>query len=56
MSYYSRFLPFLKPYFPRMAAAMLLVATAATLNLVLLRLAGNLWDVITIHRDIQATR
>ncbi|MBM4120662.1 MAG: ABC transporter ATP-binding protein [Nitrospira sp.] len=54
MSYYSRFLPFLKPYFPRMAAAMLLVATAAALNLVLLRLAGNLWDVITIHRDIQA--
>jgi subfamily B ATP-binding cassette protein MsbA len=54
MSYYSRFLPFLKPYFPRMAAAMLLVGTAAALNLVLLRLAGNLWDVITIQRDVQA--
>jgi ATP-binding cassette, subfamily B, bacterial MsbA len=52
MSYYSRFLPFLKPYFPRMAAAIGLVATAAALNLVLLRLAGRLWDVITIQRDV----
>jgi subfamily B ATP-binding cassette protein MsbA len=52
MSYYSRFLPFLKPYFPRMAAAIGLVATAAALNLVLLSLAGRLWDVITIQRDV----
>jgi len=52
MSYYSRFLPFLRPYFPRMAAAIALVATAAALNLVLLRLAGRLWDVITIQRDV----
>jgi subfamily B ATP-binding cassette protein MsbA len=52
MSYYSRFLPFLKPYFPRMAAAIALVGTAAALNLVLLRLAGRLWDVITIQRDV----
>ncbi len=52
MSYYSRFLPFLRPYFPRMAAAIALVATAAALNLVLLRLAGRLWDVITVQRDV----
>ena len=52
MSYYSRFLPFLRPYFPRMAAAIALVASAAALNLVLLRLAGRLWDVITIQRDV----
>ncbi|OGX07067.1 MAG: ABC transporter ATP-binding protein, partial [Nitrospirae bacterium RIFCSPLOWO2_12_FULL_63_8] len=52
MSYYSRFLPFLRPYFPRMAAAIALVGTAAALNLVLLRLAGRLWDVITIQRDV----
>lgn len=52
MSYYSRFLPFLRPYFPRMAAAIVLVGTAAALNLVLLRLAGRLWDVITIQRDV----
>ncbi len=53
MSYYSRFFPFLRPYLPRMAAAIALVATAAALNLVLLRLAGRLWDVITIQRDVQ---
>jgi len=53
MSYYTRFLPFLKPYIPRMAAAVALVATAAALNLVLLRLAGRLWDVITVQRDLQ---
>lgn len=53
MSYYSRFFPFLKPYLPRMAAAIALVGTAAALNLVLLRLAGRLWDVITIQRDVQ---
>jgi len=52
VSYYSRFLPFLRPYFPRMAAAIALVGTAAALNLVLLRLAGRLWDVITIQRDV----
>lgn len=52
MSYYSRFLPFLRPYVPRMAAAIVLVATAAALNLVLLRLAGRLWDVITVQRDV----
>lgn len=53
MSYYSRFLPFLKPYFPRMGAAILLVGSAAALNLVLLSLAGRLWDVITIQRDVE---
>ncbi len=52
MTYYSRFYPFLRPYFSRMAAAILLVATAAALNLVLLRLAGRLWDVITVQRDV----
>ena len=35
-----------------MAAAIALVGTAAALNLVLLRLAGRLWDVITIQRDV----
>ena len=54
MSYYSRFLPFLRPYFPRMAAAILLVACVAAVNLTLLRLAGSLWDLITVKRDLQA--
>ncbi|MFM8552638.1 MAG: ABC transporter transmembrane domain-containing protein, partial [Nitrospiraceae bacterium] len=53
MSYYSRFLPFLKPSLPRMGAAIALVAAAAALNLILLRLAGRLWDVITVQRDLQ---
>ncbi|HEY6085990.1 MAG TPA: ABC transporter ATP-binding protein, partial [Nitrospira sp.] len=51
MSTVSRFLPFVKPYFPRMAAAGLLVMTVAAINLALLRLAGSLWDVITVRHD-----
>ena len=51
MSYYSRFLPFLKPYLPQMAGAALLVMAVALLNLALLRLAGFLWDIITVQHD-----
>ncbi len=51
MSTFSRFLPFLKPYIPRMALAGLLVMGVAAINLALLRLAGILWDVITVQRD-----
>ncbi|MDE3018787.1 MAG: ABC transporter ATP-binding protein [Nitrospirota bacterium] len=51
MSYYSRFLPFLKPYLPQMAGAALLVMAVALLNLALLRLAGFLWDIITVRHD-----
>lgn len=50
-SYYSRFLPFLRPYLPRMAGAALLVMAVAALNLALLRVAGYLWDVITVRHD-----
>ena len=50
-STFRRFLPFLKPYIPRMAAAGLLVMIVAAINLALLRLAGALWDVITVQRD-----
>ena len=53
-SYYSRFYPFLKPYVPRMASAILLVGAVAAVNLSLLRVAGFLWDVITVQHDIQA--
>ncbi|MEW6543165.1 MAG: ABC transporter ATP-binding protein [Nitrospirota bacterium] len=52
MSYYSRFYPFLRPYLPQMAAAALLVAGVAAVNLALLRLAGFLWDLITVQRDL----
>ena len=53
MSYYTRFFPFLRPYLIQMAGAALLVMGAAILNLVLLRLAGFLWDIITVQRDLQ---
>ncbi|HEX2055695.1 MAG TPA: ABC transporter ATP-binding protein, partial [Nitrospiraceae bacterium] len=53
MSSYRRFVPFLKPYLPRMIAAGLLVMAVAAINLSLLRLAGALWDVITVQRDRQ---
>lgn len=51
MSTFKRFLPFLKPYLPRMLFAGLLVMGVAAVNLALLRLAGTLWDVITVHHD-----
>jgi subfamily B ATP-binding cassette protein MsbA len=51
MSTFKRFLPFLKPYFGRMLLAGLLVMGVAAINLALLRLAGTLWDVITVQHD-----
>ena len=51
MSIFARFRPFLTPYLPRMAMAGLLVMMVAAINLALLRLAGVLWDVITVQRD-----
>jgi subfamily B ATP-binding cassette protein MsbA len=51
MSTFSRFLPFLKPYLSRMVLAGLLVMGVAAINLGLLRLAGTLWDVITVQQD-----
>src|SRR5678809_779571 len=51
MSTFARFRPFLKPYLPRMALAGLLVMAVAAINLALLKLAGLLWDVITVQHD-----
>ncbi len=51
MTYYRRFLPFLRPYLPRMVAATLCITVVAFLNLVLLRVMGRLWDVITVQHD-----
>jgi ATP-binding cassette, subfamily B, bacterial MsbA len=51
MSTFSRFLPFLKPYLARMVLAGLLVMGVAAINLALLRLAGTLWDIITVQHD-----
>jgi subfamily B ATP-binding cassette protein MsbA len=51
MSTFARFRPFLKPYLFRMVMAALLVMAVAAINLALLRLAGVLWDVITVQHD-----
>src|SRR5262245_26126628 len=51
MSTFARFRPFLKPYLSRMLLAGLLVMMVAAINLALLRLAGVLWDVITVQHD-----
>jgi subfamily B ATP-binding cassette protein MsbA len=51
MSTFARFRPFLKPYLPSMLLAGLLVMAVAAINLALLRLAGLLWDVITVQHD-----
>jgi subfamily B ATP-binding cassette protein MsbA len=50
-SIFKRFLPFLKPHLVRMVVAGLLVMGVAAINLALLRLAGTLWDVITVQHD-----
>jgi subfamily B ATP-binding cassette protein MsbA len=48
---FTRFLPFVRPYLPRMIMAGMLVMGVAAINLALLRLAGTLWDVITVQKD-----
>ncbi len=50
--YYSRFYPFIRPYLARMAGAAMLAMGVAGLNLAMLRLAGHLWDIITVRRDL----
>lgn len=47
----KRFLPFIRPYLTRMTIAGVLVMGVAAINLALLRLAGSLWDVITVQRN-----
>ncbi|MDH4097171.1 MAG: ABC transporter ATP-binding protein/permease [Nitrospira sp.] len=51
MLIFKRFLPFVRPYLLRMLLGGLLVMGVAAINLALLRLAGMLWDVITVHHD-----
>ena len=52
MSLYSRFFPFLRPYLSQMVGAGLMVMGVASLNLILLRMAGTLWDIVTVQRDV----
>ena len=52
MATFSRFFPFLRPYLAQMIFSALLVMGVAALNLILIRYAGNLWDLITVQRDL----
>jgi len=57
MLIFKRFLPFVRPYWVRLILAGLLVSGVALINLALVRLAGTLWDIVTIQRDAdQMTR
>ncbi len=51
MLIFKRFLPFVRPYVARLMLAGLLVSGVALINLALVRLAGTLWDVITVQHD-----
>lgn len=51
MLVFKRFFPFLRPHLTRLIVAGLLVGGVAFINLALLRLAGNLWDLITVQHD-----
>lgn len=51
MLIFKRFLPFVQPYLTRLMLAGLLVSAVAAINLALVRLAGSLWDVVTVQHD-----
>ena len=52
MSTISRLFPFIRPYLSQMVGAGLIIMGVAALNLILLRLAGRLWDIVTVQRDL----
>ncbi len=57
MLIFKRFLPFVRPYLTRLMLAGLSVSVVAVINLALIRLAGTLWDIITVQHDAdQMTR
>ena len=53
MNQWSRFLPFVRPQMVIMACAGLAVMGVAACNLILIKLAGSLWDLITVQKDLQ---
>jgi subfamily B ATP-binding cassette protein MsbA len=53
MNQWSRFLPFVRPQILMMVCAGVAVMGVAACNLVLIRLAGSLWDLITVQQDLQ---
>ena len=52
MASFSRFFPFLRPHLSQMICSALLIMGVAALNLILIRFAGSLWDLITVKRDL----
>ncbi len=53
MLIFKRFLPFVRPYAARLMLAGILVSGVALINLTLVRLAGTLWDIITVQHDAE---
>ena len=49
---FSRFVPFLRPHLLPMMGSALLIMSVAALNLVLIRFAGTLWDLITVKQNL----
>ncbi|QPD02661.1 MAG: Lipid A export ATP-binding/permease protein MsbA [Candidatus Nitrospira kreftii] len=53
MLIFKRFLPYVRPYLWRLMLAGLLVSGVAAINLALVRLAGTLWDIVTVQHDAE---
>ncbi|NGZ98168.1 MAG: ABC transporter ATP-binding protein [Nitrospira sp. WS110] len=53
MLIFKRFLPYVRPYLVRLILAGLLVSGVAAVNLALVRLAGTLWDIVTVQHDAE---
>jgi ATP-binding cassette, subfamily B, bacterial MsbA len=53
MLIFKRFLPYVRPYLGRLILAGLLVSGVAAVNLALVRLAGTLWDIVTVQHDTE---
>src|SRR5512134_4015734 len=51
MLLFKRFLPYVRPYSARLILAGLFVSGVALINLALVRLAGTLWDTVTVQHD-----
>ncbi len=47
----SRLWPFLRPHLAHMIVAGLLIMGVAVINLILLKLAGTLWDLVAVQRN-----
>ena len=52
MNQWSRFLPFIRPQLVIMSCAGVAVMGVAACNLILIRMAGSLWDLITVQKDL----